>query len=103
MQAPDSIDVEATEARMRGACLVSGCTCKDPRIVSRRRAAFFAALALRSGETARRVIAAEADWRIPVAPLTVEASVVLEELTHADVLTETTHAPTYAHESESER
>jgi hypothetical protein len=30
MQAQETIDVEATETRVRGACLVSGCTCKDP-------------------------------------------------------------------------
>ena len=28
-----------------GACLIDGCTCKDARIVSHRRAAFFAAVA----------------------------------------------------------
>ena len=44
MQAPETIEiVDATGARARGACLVSGCTCKDSRIVSYRRAAFFAA------------------------------------------------------------
>ena len=48
-----------------GACLVAGCTCKDARIVSHRRAAFFAAVARRSGETADRIVAAEAGWRIP--------------------------------------
>lgn len=44
------------------ACLVDGCACKDARIVSHRRAAFFAALARRTGETADRVIAPEAGW-----------------------------------------
>jgi hypothetical protein len=48
-----------------GACLVAGCTCKDARIVSHRRAAFFAAVARRTGETADRIVAAEAGWRIP--------------------------------------
>ena len=48
-----------------GACLVAGCTCKDARIVSYRRAAFFAAVARRMGETADRIVAAEAGWRIP--------------------------------------
>ena len=38
-----------------GACLVAGCSCKDACIVSHRRAAFFAALARRTGETADRV------------------------------------------------
>jgi len=50
-----------------GACLVDGCTCKDARIVSHRRAAFFAAIARRTGETADRVIAPEPAWRLPVA------------------------------------
>ena len=48
-----------------GACLVAGCTCKDARIVSFRRAAFFAALARQTGQTADRVIAADAGWRMP--------------------------------------
>jgi hypothetical protein len=70
MPAPDTIDVvQPTENRMRGACLVSGCTCKDSRIVSYRRAAFFAAVARRSGQTADRVVAVEADWRIPAAEI----------------------------------
>jgi hypothetical protein len=49
-----------------GACLVGGCTCKDARIVSIRRAAFFAAVARQTGETADRVIASEPSWRLPV-------------------------------------
>lgn len=48
-----------------GACLVAGCPCKDARIVSHRRAAFYAAVARQTGQTADRVIAAEASWRIP--------------------------------------
>lgn len=46
-------------------CLVAGCPCKDARIVSRRRAAFFATLAREHGETADRAVAPEAGWRIP--------------------------------------
>jgi hypothetical protein len=48
-----------------GACLVAGCTCKDPRIVSHRRAAFIAAMARQNGETAHRVIAPDPEWRLP--------------------------------------
>jgi hypothetical protein len=48
-----------------GACLVAGCTCKDARIISFRRAAFIAAMARRGGETADREIAPDPDWRIP--------------------------------------
>jgi hypothetical protein len=46
------------------ACLVAGCPCKDARIVSHRRAAFYAAVARQTGQTADRVIVAEPDWRI---------------------------------------
>jgi hypothetical protein len=54
------------ESSRAGACLVAGCTCKDPRIVSFRRAAFFAAVARQTGQTADRIIAAEPGWRLPV-------------------------------------
>jgi hypothetical protein len=65
MQAPETIEIhEATQARVSGACLIAGCMCKDSRIVSRRRAAFFAAMARRSGETADRIVLAEPGWRI---------------------------------------
>ena len=71
MQAQETIEiVEAIETPARGACLVSGCTCKDARIVSYRRAAFFAAMARRSGQTADRAPAVESDWAVP----TVEVS-----------------------------
>ena len=43
----------------RGACLVDGCPCKDARIISRRRAAFFAQWAREHGETADRQIQAD--------------------------------------------
>ena len=47
---------------LRSACLVPGCPCKDSRIVSPRRARFFAAVARQAGETADRVIPAEPAW-----------------------------------------
>jgi hypothetical protein len=56
---------EPRRFRTDGACLVAGCPCKDPRIVSHRRAAFFAAVAREHGETANRTVAAEPDWQIP--------------------------------------
>jgi hypothetical protein len=56
---------EPRRRRADGACLVGGCPCKDPRIVSHRRAAFFAAVAREHGETADRSIVVEPDWRIP--------------------------------------
>jgi hypothetical protein len=46
-------------------CLAPGCPCQDARIVSHRRARFFAHLAAVNGETAARVIAIDTDWRIP--------------------------------------
>jgi hypothetical protein len=52
-------------APARPACLVAGCPCKDARIVSHRRAAFFAALARRRGQTAERIVRPEAAWRLP--------------------------------------
>lgn len=52
-----------------GACLVAGCPCKDARILSVRRAAFFAAVARRSGETADRIIAVDRAWQLPAADL----------------------------------
>jgi hypothetical protein len=70
MQAPETIElIETTETRVRGACLINGCTCKDSRIVSHRRAAFFAAMARRSDQTADRVVAVELEWRIPSTPV----------------------------------
>ena len=53
------------EASRTGACLVAGCSCKDARIISSRRAAFFAVVAREAGETADRLIAPDPAWRIP--------------------------------------
>ena len=50
-------------------CLVDGCPCKDARIVSTRRARFFARIAIERGETAQRVIAPEPGWQLPAATL----------------------------------
>lgn len=54
----------ATVIRPLG-CLQAGCPCRDARIVSHRRAAFFAAIARAAGETADRVIAPDPDWTLP--------------------------------------
>jgi hypothetical protein len=63
----DSIPVlDRPATRTRLACLVAGCPCKDARIVSFRRAAFYAARARELGETANRAIVADPDWAIPV-------------------------------------
>jgi hypothetical protein len=61
----DATDELVSDGRGRSSCLVAGCPCKDARIVSHRRAAFFAAIARRTGETASRVIAPDAGWRLP--------------------------------------
>jgi hypothetical protein len=55
----------ATDKGRRG-CLVEDCPCKDARIVSQRRTAFFAVWARDHGETADRAVAPEPDWQIPV-------------------------------------
>jgi len=68
----DSQQVErhgATASQARRACLVEGCTCKDARIVSHRRAAFFSAWAKNHGETANRVIKADPTWSFSFNPL----------------------------------
>jgi hypothetical protein len=56
----------STNEARRGRCLAEGCPCRDARIVLRRRAAFFADLAARRGETATRVIAPDPGWVLPV-------------------------------------
>jgi hypothetical protein len=53
----------ATDRAARRACLVAGCPCKDARIISYRRAAFFAAWAVTHGETADRLVAPDPTWR----------------------------------------
>ena len=62
----DSLQVmhRAVDPGRRG-CLVEGCPCKDARIVSQRRAAFFAAWARDHGETANRAVKPDAEWPIP--------------------------------------
>lgn len=53
--------------------------------MSNRRAAFFAAMALRSGQKSDRVVAAEPGWRIPLTPLTdPESSAIRDGLNDQD-------------------
>jgi hypothetical protein len=52
----------ALDPPVRLACLVPGCPCKDARIISQRRAAFFAEWAKGHGETADRVVEPDPDW-----------------------------------------
>ena len=59
--------IETTNVPARKACPTTGCSCRDARIVSFRRAAFYAAVARGSGQTADRVIPADPAWRIPTA------------------------------------
>jgi hypothetical protein len=49
----------------RSGCLVEGCPCGDPLILSHRRARFYAHLARINGETARRVVRPEPGWELP--------------------------------------
>ena len=68
MLAPETpATVDPTDITARGACLTAGCVCKDARILSYRRAAFFAAIAQARGETAGRILAADPEWRIGAA------------------------------------
>ena len=68
MPAPEQpTSVDTTNHRAPGACLTAGCPCKDARILSYRRAAFFVFIAQGRGETAARVLAAEPEWRIGAA------------------------------------
>jgi hypothetical protein len=53
----------AAERPARRACLVAGCSCKDARIISPRRVAFFASWARSHGETADRRVEPDPDWR----------------------------------------
>ena len=69
MDTNDLIAGHGAKAEARSGCLAEGCPCRDARIVSHRRAKFFAHLAVVNGETAQRVVAAEADWAIPPAHL----------------------------------
>ena len=57
----------AIDPPVRPACLVPGCPCKDPRIISHRRAAFYAAWAKDHGETADRVVEPDPTWSLLVA------------------------------------
>jgi hypothetical protein len=65
MDRDDLMDGTGLRTDRRQACLVAGCTCKDARIVSGRRARFFADLAQAKGETASRVIRPEPGWTLP--------------------------------------
>jgi hypothetical protein len=67
----EAIDVreqpeEHDDRPVRRGCLAAGCLCKDVRIVSRRRAAFYAYLADSRGETSARVISPDPDWLMPL-------------------------------------
>ena len=64
MDRDDHLDGASPQLAARSACLVSGCACKDARIVSSRRARFFADLARTKGETAMRVIRPEPGWTL---------------------------------------
>src|SRR6476469_4837922 len=58
-----------TDPPTRRACLVDGCPCKDARIISTRRVAFFAEWARQHQETADRQIAPDPQWMELFRPL----------------------------------
>ena len=72
MNGPDSTTTE-TQPSPRS-CLVDGCSCKDARIISHRRAAYFASQARANGETADRIVPADPTWRLPTTDLDIEDS-----------------------------
>jgi hypothetical protein len=67
MDTNDLITSHGSKGGPRSGCLVEGCPCQDARIVSHRRARFFAHLAVVNGETAERIVLPDADWTIPQA------------------------------------
>ena len=64
MNGPDSTTTSSLPSRR--SCLVDGCSCKDARIISQRRVAYFASQARANGETADRFIPVDAGWHLPV-------------------------------------
>jgi len=84
----DQDATQTTASTGRRTCLVEGCTCKDARIVSTRRASYFASIARGRGETADRFVAADADWRLPVSPA-LDAVRALTAVTAATAVTAT--------------
>ena len=65
MDTNDLITDNGAKREARSGCLAEGCPCRDARIVSHRRARFFAHVALANGETAQRVIRPESGWTLP--------------------------------------
>jgi hypothetical protein len=66
MDTNDLIARQEPKREARSGCLVEGCPCQDARIVSHRRARFFAHLAVANGETAERIIRPEPGWTLPL-------------------------------------
>lgn len=65
MEAHEIGQIDEARPSRTSRCLAPGCPCRDARIVSHRRARFFAHLAVTTGETANRIVEPEADWLIP--------------------------------------
>lgn len=65
MDTNDLIARQDPKRAARSGCLVEGCPCQDARIVSHRRAKFFAHLAAENGETALRVVRPDPGWSLP--------------------------------------
>jgi hypothetical protein len=65
MNGPD--ETTALSPTVARSCRAEGCFCQDGRIVSHRRAAFYAVVARANGETADRKIVPEPGWLIRAA------------------------------------
>jgi hypothetical protein len=72
IEATDEVSLtnRTCEGAPRRGCPAAGCSCRDARILSPRRARFHAYLARVRGETVDRVIAPDLEWRLP--PMTNE-------------------------------
>jgi hypothetical protein len=65
MDLDDRLTGPGPDHEARVGCLIEGCPCRDPRILSHRRARFYAHVARLNGETALREIRPEAGWELP--------------------------------------
>ena len=65
MDLDDRLSGPIPDHAARTRCLAEGCPCRDPRILSQRRARFYAHLARLNGETPRRVVRPEPGWELP--------------------------------------
>ena len=65
MEASEIGQVDGLPPARTSPCLADGCPCRDVRIVSHRRARFFAHLAVTTHETADRIVPPDPEWALP--------------------------------------